>query len=198
MVFCNITQSKPKLSSRDDYNTVLAYEVKKNSSINCMNNEGLRWSFGLDFHTIDTVAITATHANLYMFKPVSILELEVGALWWLDQLPIVGCCHFLLQLCQYVFHGVLPLPVRQHAKLLWFNLKQAMKALWLETMMIFPQCLHDFLIFYLSKPIDQSVLWHGLPYLHSNIEKYYYTDDSAGVSVGQLLQIHIAMGPSFV
>lgn len=32
------------------------------------------------------------------------------------------CRHFLFQLCQYVFHGVLPLPVCQNPKLLWFHL----------------------------------------------------------------------------
>lgn len=51
-----------------------------------------------------------------------ILELEVGAFWRLDQLSVMWGCHFLFQLCEYILHGVLSLPISKKSKFLWLNL----------------------------------------------------------------------------
>ena len=47
---------------------------------------------------------------------------KVGTFWRLDKLPVMRSGHFLLQLCQYVLHGVLSLPICKKTKFLWFNL----------------------------------------------------------------------------
>ena len=41
-------------------------------------------------------------------------------LWGLNKLPVMRSCHPLLQLDQYILHGVLSLPIYK-TKLLWFN-----------------------------------------------------------------------------
>lgn len=48
--------------------------------------------------------------------------LKVSAFGRLDKLPVMRCCHFFLQLGQYILHGVLSLPICKKAKFLWFNL----------------------------------------------------------------------------
>lgn len=49
-------------------------------------------------------------------------RLEVGAFWRLNQLSIMWGCHFFFQLCKYILHGVLSLPICKKSKFLWLNL----------------------------------------------------------------------------
>jgi len=59
------------------------------------------------------------------YDPTSIPScwmLKVGTFRRLDKLPVMRSSHFLLQLGQYVLHGVLSLPICKKTKFLWFNL----------------------------------------------------------------------------
>lgn len=81
-----------------------------------------------DFKSIDTALQTIycmwrkQHAPLIS---MSYSKLEIGAFRRLDELPVVWGCHFLLQLSQYVLHGVLPLPICKQPKFLRLNLQSA-------------------------------------------------------------------------
>lgn len=49
-------------------------------------------------------------------------QLEVGTFRRLNQLPVMWGGHLFLQLCKYIFHGVLTLPICEESKLLRFHL----------------------------------------------------------------------------
>lgn len=58
----------------------------------------------------------------YDLTSISTWMLKVGTFRRLDKLSVMRSRHFLLQLGQYILHGVLPLPICKKTKFLGFNL----------------------------------------------------------------------------